>query len=196
MTSTTTNRLPAIENLVQKLRQVWTLESDMEARMRGAEVALKEALSDPDVVTHSKQWPWTPGQNLLLYEDPDYHFVINATVRKPGSKGAVHDHGHSWTLYGLLDGIERIERYTRMDDGKRERFADLKLVAEREMGPGGVDFVMPYQVHAERGGASRSVAIIIRSERMVGRFKQHMFDVEKKSVLEGWGPEEVPYALA
>ena len=68
----------------------------------------KEALSDPAVVAHSKQWPWTPGQNLLLYEDPDHHFVINATVRKPGSNGAVHDHGHSWTLYGLVDGIERI----------------------------------------------------------------------------------------
>jgi predicted metal-dependent enzyme (double-stranded beta helix superfamily) len=196
MISTSTNRLPAIENLVQKLRQVWTLESEVEVRMRRAEVALKETLSDPNVVTHSKQWPWTPGQNLLLYEDPDYHFVINATVRKPGSKGAVHDHGHSWTLYGLVDGIERIERYTRMDDGKRERFADLKLVAEREMGPGGVDFVAPYEVHAERAGASRSVAIIIRSERMVGRFKQHMFDVEKKRVLDGWGPEQVPYALA
>jgi predicted metal-dependent enzyme (double-stranded beta helix superfamily) len=45
---------------------------------------------------------------LLLYEDPDHHFVFNATVRKPGSNGAVHDHGHSWTLYGLVDGIERI----------------------------------------------------------------------------------------
>ncbi len=118
------------------------------------------------------------------------------TVRKPGSKGAVHDHGHSWTLYGLVDGIERIERYTRLDDGKREGFADLKLVGEREMGPGGVDFVAPHQVHAERGGEARSVAIIIRGERMVGRFKQHIFDVEKKSVVDGWGPEQVPYALA
>jgi predicted metal-dependent enzyme (double-stranded beta helix superfamily) len=196
MTSTTMNRLPAIETLVAKLRQVWISETDMEARMRCAEVALKEALSNSDVVTHSKQWPWTPGQNLLLYEDPDYHFVINATVRKPGSKGAVHDHGHSWTLYGLVDGIERIERYKRMDDGNHEGFADLQLVGGREMGPGGVDFVPPYQVHAERGGAARSVAIIIRSERMVGRFKQHLFDVEKKTVAEGWGPEQIPYALA
>jgi predicted metal-dependent enzyme (double-stranded beta helix superfamily) len=196
MTSTVPNRLPAIENLVQKLRQVWISESDMESRMRRAELALKEVLSDPDVVKHSKQWPWTPGQNLLLYEDPDHHFVINATVRKPGSKGAVHDHGHSWTLYGLVEGIERIERYARLDDGKCEGFANLKLVAEREMGPGGIDFVAPHQVHAERGGEVRSVAIIIRSERMVGRFKQHIFDVEKKSVVEGWGPQQVPYALA
>jgi predicted metal-dependent enzyme (double-stranded beta helix superfamily) len=196
MTSTTTNRLPAIENLVQKLRHAWTSESDMEARMRRAEAALREALCDPAVVAHSKRWPWTPGQNLLLYEDPDHHFVVNATVRKPGSKGAVHDHGHSWTLYGLVDGVERIERYARMDDGKREGFADLTLVADREMGPGGVDFVPPHQVHAERGGADRSVAIIIRSERMVGRFKQHMFDAENKTVTEAWGPEQVPYALA
>ena len=64
------------------------------------------------------------------------------------------------------------------------------------MGPGGVDFVPPYEVHAERGGAGRSVAIIVRSERMVGRFKQHMFDVDKKTVAEGWGPEQVPYPLA
>jgi predicted metal-dependent enzyme (double-stranded beta helix superfamily) len=195
MTSTPTNHLPAFESLVHKLRQAWISESDIEARMRRAEVALKDALSEPDLVAHSRQWPWTPGQNLLLYEDPDHHFVINATVRTPGSKGAVHDHGHSWTLYGLVDGTERIERYARMDDGKREGFADLKLVADREMGPGGVDFVPPYQVHAERGGAARSVAIIIRSERMVGRFKQHLFDVEKKTVAEGWGPEQVPYAL-
>jgi predicted metal-dependent enzyme (double-stranded beta helix superfamily) len=196
MTTTTTNRLPALEGLVQRLRQIWTTEPDFEMRMRSAEPALKAVLRDPDVIAHSKQWPWTPGQNLLLYEDPDHHFVINATVRKPGSKGAVHDHGHSWTLYGLVDGVERIERYVRIDDGKLEGFADLKLVADREMGPGGVDFVPPYEVHAERGGAERSVAIIIRSERMVGRFKQHMFDVEGRSVTEGWGPEQVSYILA
>jgi hypothetical protein len=64
------------------------------------------------------------------------------------------------------------------------------------MGPGGVDFVPPYAVHAERGGADRSVAMIIRSERMVGRFKQHMFDPDKNTVVEAWGPEQVAYELA
>lgn len=195
MTGTIESPLPPIANLVRDLREIWTSESDMERRMRRAEVALKETLSAAAVVSHSKQWPWTPGQNLLLYEDPDHHFVINATVRRPGSKGAVHDHGHSWTLYGLVDGVERIERYARMD-GKRDGFGDLKLVSDREMGPGGIDFVPPYEVHAERAGAERSVAIIIRSERMVGRFKQRMFDLEKKTVVEGWGPQQVPYALA
>ena len=195
MTSAT-SRLPAFEHLIQELRKVWVAVSDIETRMKRAESLLKVALADPTIIAHSKQWPWTPGQNLLLYEDLDHHFVINATVRKPGSKGAVHDHGHSWTLYGLVDGTERIERYTRLDDGKRAGHAELKLVADREMGPGGVDFVPPYEVHAERGGPERSVAIIVRSERMVGRFKQHMFDTDKNTVAEAWGPEQVPYELA
>jgi hypothetical protein len=84
---------------------------------------LKEGLFDAAVVAHSNQWSWTPGQNLLLYEDSDHHFVINATLRRPGSKGALTDHGHSWTLYGLVDDIERIERHARMDDASREGFA-------------------------------------------------------------------------
>lgn len=163
--------------------------------MRRAETLLETALADPAILIHSKQWPWTPGQNLLLYEDPDYHFVINATVRQPDSKGAIHDHGHSWTIYGLLEGTERIERYKRLDDGKRPGYAELRLIGDREMGPGGVDFVPPYEVHAERGGPKRSVAIIIRSERMVGRFKQHMFEPDKKTVAEGWGPAQVPFEL-
>jgi predicted metal-dependent enzyme (double-stranded beta helix superfamily) len=191
-----TARLPAFDRLVRELRQVWASESEVETRMKRAETLLKSALADPDIVAHSKQWPWTPGQNLMLYEDPDYHFVINATVRRPGSKGAIHDHGHSWTLYGLIEGTERIERYRRMDDGRREGYAELELVNDRTMGPGGVDFVPPYAVHAERGGADRSVAMIIRSERMVGRFKQHMFDPEKNTVVEAWGPEQVAYELA
>jgi predicted metal-dependent enzyme (double-stranded beta helix superfamily) len=163
--------------------------------MQRAALLLQELLKDPALVAHSKQWPWTPGQNLLLYEDPDHHFVINATVRKPGSMGMVHDHGHSWTLYGLVDGTERIERYKRLDDGNRAGHAELKLVSGRDMGPGGIDFVPPYEVHAERGGPERSVAVIVRSERMVGRFKQRLFDTDNSAVTEGWGPKQVPYNL-
>ena len=196
MIATTTNRLRAFEQFIQQLRQVWSSVGDIETRMKRAETLLGVMLADPSVVAHSKQWPWTPGQNLLLYEDPDYHFVINATVRKPGTKGAVHDHGHSWTLYGLIDGTERIERYMRLDDGKRAGHAELKRISDREMGPGGVDFVPPYEVHAERGGPERSVAVIVRSERMVGRFKQHIFDADKNTVTEAWGPEQIFYELA
>ncbi|MGA2944629.1 MAG: hypothetical protein ABSE50_21605 [Xanthobacteraceae bacterium] len=190
-----TNRLPAFDGFIQQLRHVWSSIGDVETRMKRAEILLQQLLADAAMLAHSTQWPWTPGQNLLLYEDPDHHFVINATVRKPGSKGMVHDHGHSWTLYGLLEGTEQIERYKRLDDGKRPGHAELRLLSSKEMGPGGVDFVSPYEVHAERGGPERSVAVIVRSERMVGRFKQRLFDTDNSAVTEGWGPEQVSYDL-
>ena len=136
--------------------------------------------------------PWA---NLLLYEDPDHHFVINATVRKPGSKGA----STIMAIPGRSTGSSKAPSGSSDTPGwtmANAPASELKLIAEREMGPGGVDFVPPYEVHAERGGPDRSVAIIVRSERMVGRFKQHMFDTDKNTVAEAWGPEQVPYELA
>jgi predicted metal-dependent enzyme (double-stranded beta helix superfamily) len=163
MPAIATNHLPAFDRFIRQLREVWASISDIETRMKRAEILLKETLADPAIIAHSKQWPWTPGQNLLLYEDPDHHFVINATVRKPGSKGAVHDHGHSWTLYGLVEGTERIERYTRVDDRSRAGYAELKLVADREMAAGGVDFVPPFEV-ARRARRYRTLGRHHRSQ--------------------------------
>jgi hypothetical protein len=58
-----------------------------------------------------------------------------------------------------------------------------------------IDFVAPYEVHAERGGEGRSVAIIIRSERLVGRVLQHGFDPAARTVREMSGPTQVPFEL-
>ncbi len=86
---------------------------------------LKALLSDPTLIEQSKTWPDTkkgdgPPSNLLFYEDPDYGFVLNALVKGPKSVTNVHDHGPSWTLYGVLDGGEHIERFSRIDDNPTE----------------------------------------------------------------------------
>jgi len=197
MTITATNKLPAFDHFIQQLRHVWASTSDVETRMKRAEALLRVMLADSAIIAHSKQWPWTPGQNLLLYEDPDHHFVINATVRKPGSKGAVHDHGHSWTLYGLVEGTERIERYTRLDDGKRAGHAELKLIADREMEPGGVDFVPPYEVHAERGGPERWLLFECGPHvGAIGRADHHAMAVGAVATSEHTGRQHVGQTIA
>jgi hypothetical protein len=58
-----------------------------------------------------------------------------------------------------------------------------------------IDFVAPYEIHAERGGEGRSVAIIIRSERLVGRTLQRGFDPVARTVREMSGPTQVPFEL-
>ncbi len=188
-------RLAILERLIGELRSIWSTEPDLPTRMQHARAALERALADRDLIARSRSWPFTVGQNLLLYEDPDFGFVLNATVRPLGSRGLVHDHAHAWTLYGLLDGSERLERYERIDDGTRPGHAALKLVSDTILLPGVIDVVAPYEIHAERGGAGRSVALIIRSERLVGRVLQSGFDPEAQTVQAISGPTQVPYDL-
>lgn len=189
------HRLAALDRLIRELRANWVAASDLETRMRRARTTLESVLADAELVAHSKAWPFTVGQNLLFHEDPEFGFAINATVRPAGSRGTVHDHAHSWTLYGLLDGSERLERYQRLDDGTRAGYAELRLVSDTVLTPGMIDFVAPREIHAERGGAGRSVAVIIRSERLVGRTLQLGFDPEARTVREMSGPTQVPYKL-
>src|SRR5579885_555595 len=107
----TTKRLPVFERFISDMRALWAAEPDLESRMRGGKALLEALVSDPAILAHSKSWPLTVGQNLLLYEDLDYGFVINAVVRPPGYKGGIHDHAHAYVLYGVVDGTEQLERY-------------------------------------------------------------------------------------
>ena len=76
----TAQRLPAFEHFIGDLQKVWAADPDTESRMRKARVLLEQMVKDPGLIKHSKDWPLTVGQNLLLYEDDQYGFVINAVV--------------------------------------------------------------------------------------------------------------------
>jgi predicted metal-dependent enzyme (double-stranded beta helix superfamily) len=124
---------------------------------------------------------------LLFYEDPEYGFVLNGLVKRPHEATPVHDHAHCWTAYGVLAGEERITRYER--DGHR-----LRPIGGAVVAPGHVDLVRPGEIHAEAAGDERSVALIIRSEK-VGGFPQGMFDPETGRTWTAPGPEQVPWRL-
>src|SRR6266705_2324642 len=110
-------RLPMLETFVGELRAIWAVEPDNQRRMEKAKPLLERLVNDSALKAHSTSWPSTEGRkNLLLYVDPDHHFVINAVVRMPGRTGSVHDHADAWVLYGVLYGSERLERYERVDD--------------------------------------------------------------------------------
>ena len=178
------------------LRKAWAQEKDVESRMKRAQILLEELVREPALQEASRAWPSTePHKNLVLYEDPEHGFIVNAVVRTAGRKGGVHDHAHSWTAYGVLDGLEKLERYDRLDDGSKPDYADVRLVSVRDGTPGTVDLVPPFAVHSEKGGPARSVAVIIRSERLVGRVLQGRYDPETKKYYQGDGPTQVPYPI-
>ncbi len=188
-----TNRLPAFQAFIDDLRVIWQREADTESRMRAAQQRMRDLVMDDTMKAASESWPSTEGQNLLLYEDPDHGFVINAVVRVPGRTGSVHDHSDAWVVYGVMDGSETLERYERLDDGSKEGYAEVRMVSASEGRQGSVDLVGPYEIHAEQGGPARSVAMILRSQRLVGRVLQNGYDPKAKTVVQRSGPEQVPY---
>src|SRR5918994_3665496 len=193
---TTSRRLPAFEKFIQELRATWSELPNTEARMRKSTRLLEELVKNPSLKHVSNSWPSTEGRkNLLFYEDPDYHFAINGVVRVPGRKGSIHDHAHAWTAYGILEGTERLERFRRADDRSKEGYAKLELESVTEGQAGQVDLVPPFDVHAEQGGPTRSVAIILRSERVAGKTTQGSYDLEKQTIRQINGPIQVPYEI-
>ena len=189
-------RMPVFEKFIQDLRAIWAELPDMEARMKKGKTLLEELVKDTTLREASKSWPSTEGRkNLLFYEDPDYGFAINGVVRVPGRKGSIHDHAHSWTAYGILDGTESLERYRRLDDGSKEGYFKLQLESVTEGKPGKVDLVPPFDAHAEQGGPARSVAIILRSERVSGKVLQGSYSLENNTVRRIDGPTNIPYEI-
>jgi predicted metal-dependent enzyme (double-stranded beta helix superfamily) len=195
METMATRQLPIFERFIDDMRAVWASDPDTESRMRKSKVLLERLVIDPSLLSHSKAWPLTVGQNLLLYEDEDYDFVVNAVVRPPGYKGGIHDHAHAFVLYGIVDGIEQLERYDRLDDGSKPGYADIELSSVTTGTTGTVDLVPPFAIHAEQGGPGRSVALIVRSERLVGKVLQHGYDINARSVVQRSGPVQVPFEL-
>ena len=192
-----TKQHPALERFIQNLRAVWAELPDMEARMKNGQKLLEELLKDESLRQASKSWPSTEGRrNLLFHEDPDYGFAINGVVRVPGRKGSIHDHAHAWTAYGILDGTESLERFRRIDDGSQEGYAKLELESVTEGTQGKVDLVPPFDIHAEQGGPTRSVAIILRSERVAGKVLQGSYNRETNTVRRIDGPTNIPYEIS
>ncbi|HTI85438.1 MAG TPA: hypothetical protein VL966_02440 [Alphaproteobacteria bacterium] len=197
MTDMSGTRLPAFETFIADLRALWARESDMGRRMLAAKPLLERFVVDPTVKAHSRHWPSTEGyKNLLFYVDPDYEFVVNGVVRMPGRTGSVHDHAEAWVLYGVVDGAESLERYERLDDGGTPGYAEVRLTSVTTGAEGKVDIVAPGAIHAEQGGRTRSVAVILRSQKLgQDTVLQHTYDPKAKTVIQRFGPTQIPYEL-
>ena len=194
----------AAKRFIAAIRQLHEDEPDVDRRWEKMGSLLSELLADPSVKAQSEKWPdcdqggLTPpeggqrAQNLLLYEDPDHGFVINGLVKAPGTRTSIHDHAHNWTLYGVLDGRETIERYERLDDGSRADYAEVRKTENAQVGPGKIDLVHPWQIHAEESGEQRTVAIIVRAEKP-GSFLQGRYDPETCKYWQGYGPTQIPF---
>ena len=181
----------AMQKFIAATRDLFAAETDPKKRWEKMPPLLQELLADAAVREQSQS---DRAQNLLFYEDPDYKFVINGLIKTPKSRTQIHDHAQNWTLYGVLDGTETIERYERVDDRTKPDYAELRKSVNVQVGPGKIDLVASYEIHAEESGAQRTVAIIIRAEK-AGSFLQGRYDPATNKYWQGYGPEQIPFEL-
>ena len=199
--SVNSKMLPAVEAFVEQVRALFGDGGDEREIWTKACDYLRDLLADDDLKRHAVTWPSSlavegkPG-NLLFYEDPDYGFVLNALIKAPNLKTSIHDHGKSWTLYGVLEGGERVTRFSRSDGGpKVPSEATIEAAGAHDVVPGYIDFVPPWEIHQEINTDQRTIGFIIRSQRS-GTFVQNRFDPETGAVHQYDGPVQVPYQLA
>jgi predicted metal-dependent enzyme (double-stranded beta helix superfamily) len=191
--------MSAVEKFIDSARKLHAEESDPATRWAKMTPLLQELIGDPAVKEQSKHWPdcsqgGERAENLLFYEDADYKFVINGLIKAPHTRTAIHDHAHNWTLYGVLDGAETIERYERVDDRSKPDYAEVRKSVNVKVSTGKIDLVPPYAIHAEESGDERTVAIIVRAEK-AGGFLQGRYDPATHKYWQGYGPKQLPFAL-
>ncbi len=188
----------ALDRFVHETRELFANESDPEKRWTALAPVLAKLLADPEVIAASQNWPdCVPAEgraeNLLFYEDADYGFAINGLTKgqRQGGRTQIHDHAHIYTLYGVLDGHERIERYERLDDRSQPDHAQIRKVRDDYVRAGDIDLVRPYEIHSEVTVGERTVAVIIRSQKG-GTFNQGRYDLETNRYWESLGPRQTP----
>jgi predicted metal-dependent enzyme (double-stranded beta helix superfamily) len=190
--------LASAQRFIDEARRVCAATASPEERIPRIKPLLAALLAAPELKQACAKWPnlndWANERiaNLLFYEDPDYGFVLNALVKEAAEKTPVHDHGHTWVLYGVLCGGETVFRYRRTDDGRGAR-AELAPHDQREVTPGYIDVVPPFEIHAEKCGNERTIGLIFRTQR-AGTYLQNWYDPDG-TVRKHPGPEQVPYDL-
>ena len=181
-----------LQDFVGDLRAALAQNAPETTQFDAGAAALGRLLANPDALAPYQdalaqgRGPW------LLYQDPDYGFVVTLLRKQRANTTPVHHHGEAWTLYGIFDGQEVVHRYDRHDAGTAADRADVRLTVDHVRGPGEVEIEPAFAIHNETTGAERdTIAIAVRGRDLV-TIEQHWFDLEKGTVRVGPGNSATP----
>lgn len=191
----------SVRRLVTRVRDLYGQELPDAELWARIVPELEVVLTDPEMRSRARDWPPSHDPenqrytNLLFYEDPDHGFVLNGLVKDRTGQTPVHDHGHAWVAYGLMEGEEMIVRYQSTAEAEPTGLSDVEIHEQIALRSGEVDLVPPWTFHAERADTDRTVAIMVRSAK-VGTFSHRRFSPETGLIYDHPGPHQIPYELA
>ena len=116
----------------------------------------------------------------LLHEEPDHTLAIFAGAWLPGRGAPPHNHG-TWAVLAGVIGAERNTLWTRLDDGSRPGYAELRRLEDRVLGPGDILTLQPSSIHSViNETASVTVSLHVYG-RHVNHTERSQFDPEQKT---------------
>ncbi len=183
---------PPIGSLIEKGRRlVEELASDTDWFRQ----VLERLVLDRQFLAGQKPSIWP--NEVGLYRSPDRSFVVLAYIWEPRAVDIIHDHG-SWGIIGPLIRPSRERKYRRLDDGRREGYAQLEEVSSRIIEPGDTTAVLPLQegIHQMENLTDTMAASINIYGRTVRKGYVQLYDPEKNSVVRAYPPGTFKEVLA
>ena len=119
----------ALADLIADLRALGFGRTATAEQAAAGAAALARLLANPACLAPFGALP-AANHNWLLHAEPEDGFTVAALVKAPYQGTGVHDHGVTWTLYGVFAGAETISRYERLDDGSTPGHAELRPSTE------------------------------------------------------------------
>ncbi|HZJ04711.1 MAG TPA: hypothetical protein VFD59_04470 [Nocardioidaceae bacterium] len=115
-----------------------------------------------------------------VWTDPQRHFLLHASVHRPGHVTEAHDHGECWAVYGVYRGPSRYVRYTRGPD-TAPGTASLTVVRDEVLQDGAVDVVQAGEVHRIINPADHMTYNVVVRPRPLNEVWRRRYDFESGS---------------
>jgi hypothetical protein len=122
------------------------------------------------------------GVSRVLRTDPDGLTLVQVRFTAPREPSAVHEH-RSWWVLRVINGEEYYTEYERLDDGKREGYAELQPGPERLLSPGEVLIALEPVIHLHRDYQGQTVDELMLLGENPGQNPIRRFDPEAKTTF-------------
>ena len=156
---------------------------------------LERLLFDKEFSENQKPGIWP--NEITLYRSPERSFLVLCYIWDQGVSDTIHDHG-SWGIIGSFVRSIGERKFMRLDDGKKEGYAELEEVSSIVLNPGETTYVLPLNkgLHRmENFGRDTAITINVYGPNVRKGYIQFFYP-EINSVSRVYPPKTLKEALA
>lgn len=183
------------DGVLRRIERVRELVSDLASTPGWFEEFMRKMIMDRAFIESQKPSMWP--NEITLYRSPDKSFIVLAYIWDAKLADIIHDHG-SWGVIGTLCAELKERKYERLDNGRREGYAELRETAGKMYAPGETTFVLPLNegLHAMENPTDGIAISVNVYGKTIGRGYTQFFDPANKTVTRAYPPRALKEVLA